>query len=334
MVLIVKKSAYCSRKIPIYIMAITCGVIVTIFAINTFSSNQIVGLQIAPTSTQRNLIITAAINTDLLSVYRFARSVRASCSFCTLVMILNETTMSNSDFQELASAYSIVYISNADYYPAKLKQVIYVSRWIMIKNFLLSLQTKSDMFDNVFICDSHDSLFQKDIFAYMNNSNPGLYAFMEDVRMTIGTCPINGGWIKACYGENELTKLFNKSISCAGTVLGTWSAIMSYLSVMEIEVLTTYNGCKGTEADQGLHNYIVHNNKIPNTTIYQISHEYGFLGTLGYAQWLKRNQFGLVLNANGSIYAVIHQWNRSKQMVAQFKREYQLIPAYIRNKKQ
>jgi len=356
---LIVKSTHRLPRILVYVIAIVLGVIVSIFGINMFSLNntdstvfkQVKTFPIKdyvselrnysfPTSIQRNLIITAAINTDLLSVYRFARSVRASCSFCTLVMIMNKVTMSNYDFQELADVYSIIYISEEDYFPAKLKKdrpditFIYFTRWIIIKNFLSSLETQGSIFDNVFICDSHDSLFQKDIFTYMNNSNPGLYAFMEDVRMTIGTCPINSGWIQTCYGEKELKKLFNKSISCAGTVLGTWSATMLYLSAMESEIITTSASCKHTLGDQGLHNYIIHNNKIPNTTIHQISHEYGFVGTLGYAQWLKRNPFGLVLNANGSIYAVIHQWNRSKQMVTQFAREYQLIPANIRNKKQ
>jgi len=356
---LIVKSTHRLPRILVYVIAIVLGVIVSIFGINMFSLNntdstvlkQVKTFPIKdyvselrnysfPTSIQRNLIITAAVNANLLSMYRFTRSVRSTCSFCTLVMIINKFTMSNNDFQELADVYSIIYISEEDYFPAKLKAQrpditgIYTSRWIIIKNFLMSLQTEGVIFDNVFACDSFDTIFQKDIFAFMTNYNSGLYVFMEDVRMTIGTCPINSGWIKGCYGDAELKRLHSKSISCSGTVLGTWSAMISYLSVMESEFLATPAACKDSGIDQGIHNYIIYNNKIPNTTIHQISHEFGFVGTLGYAQWLKRNQFGLVLNANGSIYAVIHQWNRSKQMITQFAREYQLIPANIRNKKQ
>lgn len=287
----------------------------------------------------RNLIITAAVNSDLLSMYRFSRSVRASCASCTLVMIIANVTICNEDFQELVDLYSIMYIIDEDYFPIKLNKDqsqikhIYFSRWIIIKNFLLNLQSKGIIYDNVFACDSYDSLFQTDIFVHMKNYSPGLYAFMEDARMTIGNSSINSRWIEICYGEREVEKLFNKSISCAGTVLGTWSAMLSYASIMESEIVTRSYECLKTHGDQGLHNHIIHNNKIPNVTIHRISHEYGFLGTLGYVQWLNRNQFGLVLNANQSIYAVIHQWNRSKQLIAQFDREYQLISEDIRNRK-
>jgi len=350
-----------SKKTIVYVVALVVGIIILHFGINKFRYNyiwtsddtfqQLKTFSIKDyisqsynitrtTSVQRNLIITAAINMELVSVYRFARSVRASTYSSTLVIIVTKTAMSSRNFQELADVYSIIYISDEDYFPAKLKvqrpdtAAIYTSRWIIIKKFLLNLQTKGVIFDNVFACDSLDTIFQKDIFAFMTNYNPGLYVFMEDVRMTIGTCPINSRWIKGCYGDAELKILHSKSISCSGTVLGTWSAMMSYLSVMESEIIATPAACKDRGIDQGIHNYIIYNNKIPNTTIHQISHEYGFVGTLGYAKRVIRNPFGLVLNANGSIYAVIHQWNRSKQMVTQFKREYQLIPAYIRNKKQ
>jgi hypothetical protein len=151
--------------------------------------------------------------------------------------------------------------------------------------------------------------------------------------MTIGKCSYNREWIKLCYGEVELEKLFNKSISCSGTVLGTWSAVLSYLSIMESQILSTPVACKNYGgSDQGIHNYIIYNNKIANVTVHHISHEYGFIGTLGYAAWLKRNQFGLLKNANGSVYAVIHQWNRSKQMMTQLQREYQTIPPDIRDR--
>lgn len=290
-------------------------------------------------SFQNNLIISTAINSDLTTVYRFSRSVRASCALCTLVLLVTDATIYEEDFKDLADLYSIVYISMEEYTPEYLtadKNVLnnlMTARWIVINNYLLTLQAEGTIYDNVFICDSSDVLFQKDVFAYMNDYTPGLYAFMEDVRMTIGTCKYNSDWIQKCYGDVELQNLFDESISCAGTVLGTWSAIMSYLSILESEMLKAPIACKAVGSDQGSHNYIIHNRKIPNVTIHYISHEYGFVGTLGYVLWMKRNQFGLVQNANGSVYAVIHQWNRSKQMKDQFKREYQIIPSRLRNRK-
>lgn len=336
------------HKVMIFTMGFIVGILVIRSSANKFQQNKICtslekskssNIHSLPIFFQRNLIITAAVNFGLVSVYRFARSVRASCTFCTLVIIVTKVTMNNSDFKELARVYSITYISNEDYFVTRhIKHRtdtshFYFTRWIIIKNYLSTLQANGEIFDNIFACDSRDTLFQKNIFEYINSSTQGLYVFMEDIRMTIGTCKTNSGWIKTCFGEAELNRLFNKSISCAGTVLGTWSAFMSYLSAMESQILTASTSCISIPADQGLHNYLVHNNKISNIKIHHISHEYGFVGTVGYALRLKRNQFGLVENMNGSVYAVVHQWDRFKQMVDQFQREYQIIPAQARSVK-
>ena len=292
-------------------------------------------------STQRNLVIAATIYTDLTTMYRFTRSVRTSCPFSAIVMIVVNSTTNDKDFKDLADLYSIIYISREEYFPAHLKQKnqllfesIYSGRWIIIRNYLLTLQAKGQSYDNVFICDAHDSLFQADVFTHVTDLNPGLYVFQEDVHMTIGKCPLNSDWITICYNKAEAKKLSEKPIICSGTVFGTGTAIQAYLSVMESEMLAASDNCTSFGgSDQGIHNYIIHNNKIPNVAVHQISHEYGFVATLGYSLWIKRNQFGVVQNANGSIYAVIHQWNRSEQMKAQFQREYQIIPPDVRNKK-
>ncbi|UJR16683.1 hypothetical protein I4U23_003583 [Adineta vaga] len=291
-------------------------------------------------SSQRNLVITAALDLDLITMYRFSRSLRASCNSCQLTMIVKEATMHNNDFRELANLYSIVYISEKEYFPKRLRMnrakipYIYSTRWLIIHNYLSTLQAKGEVYDNVFMCDSHDTLFQTNVFRHMTSYTPGLFVFMESKHMTIGKCFHNSDWIKTCFSDAELTKLFNYPISCSGTVLGTWSAVLSYLSMMESHIISTSVACKKYGgSDQGIHNYIIHNNKLVNVTVHRILHEYGFVGTLGHASLLKRNQFGLVVNENGSIYAVIHQWNRSQQMKTQIQREYHLISADIRDKK-
>lgn len=290
-------------------------------------------------STQRNLVIAATIHTDLTTMYRFTRSVRTSCPFSAIVMIVINSTTNDKDFKDLADLYSITYISLEEYFPAHLKQnralfaSVYSGRWVIIRNYLLSLQAKGQSYENIFICDAHDSLFQADVFTHITDLTPGLYVFEEDVQMTIGKCPLNSDWIRTCYNQAEAEKLSGKPIICSGTVFGTWSAIEAYLSVMESEMLRTSENCTNFGgSDQGIHNYIIYNNKILNVPIHRISHEYGFVGTLGYSSWIMRNQFGVLQNLNGSIYAVIHQWNRIEQMKAQFQREYQIIPLELRNK--
>jgi hypothetical protein len=289
---------------------------------------------------QRNLVISAAVGTGVDAIYRMARSLRASCPFCTFVLIISNASMDDNNTKEVGDLYSIIYISADDYYPEHLKvyrsdiSFIHSLRWIIINNYLSILQVKGQVFDNVFVCDSHDTLFQRDVFANMATYTPGLYAFLEDKSMNFRNCIHNNDWVRYCYGATEVEKLLDKPISCSGTVLGTWSAMLSYLSVMQIQILNTPISCKQNGgSDQGIHNYIIHNSKIPNVTIHHVSHESGFVATLHYARSLKRNQFGLVVNENGTIYSVVHQWNRSKQLIAQYENEYPIISKDDQEKK-
>ncbi|CAF1223283.1 unnamed protein product [Rotaria sordida] len=140
--------------------------------------------------------------------------------------------------------------------------------------------------------------------------------------MTIKKCSYNSKWIKDCYGDTELERIGNRSIICAGTILGSWRPMLDYLSIVEQITRSKYRQCN----DQGIHNYIVHNNVINNTKIHIITHENGFVATLGYRGIYIRNKFGLILNRNGQVYAVIHQFDRIKQINDQYNIEYQLWP--------
>ena len=168
-------------------------------------------------SIQRNLVIAAAIYTDLTTMYRFTRSVRTSCPFSAIAMIVTNSTMNDKDFKDLADLYSIIYISREEYFPVHLKQnqalfaSIYSGRWIIIRNYLLTLQAKGQSYENIFICDAHDTLFQADVFTHITDLTQGLYVFQEDVHMTIDKDPLNSDWIRTCYNEAEFKKLSKKS---------------------------------------------------------------------------------------------------------------------------
>ena len=52
-------------------------------------------------------------------------------------------------------------------------------------------------------------------------------------------------------------------VSCAGTVLATWSAAKVYMSIMIAEIKNRSRDC----VDQAIHNVIVRKNGLPNVTI-------------------------------------------------------------------
>lgn len=99
--------------------------------------------------------------------------------------------------------------------------------------------------------------------------------------------------------------------------------MMQYLSLMSAQI-TAKPECN----DQGVHNYLVYY-KLTDASSMRITHETGFLGTLGTTQWVYRNKYGMILNGNSHVYAVVHQFDHSKQVKRQIDREYQLLSEEI-----
>jgi hypothetical protein len=274
---------------------------------------------------ENNVIISVSLDMPLEIVYRFVRSARTSCSSCHIILFLHSKVIAKESFHQLAIYYSITYIPYDMWMPpdtyVKWPSIATVSlRWIIISQYLKHLDNIRTGYKYVFICDARDVVFQRNIFDHVNRYEEGLFAFQETTKMIIKNCVYNSKWIRDCYGKAELDRIGNHSIICAGTILGSWRAMIDYLSIVEQITRNRYQQCN----DQGIHNHIVHIDGVNNTKIHIIPHESGFIGTLGYAATYSRNQFGLILNENGQVYAVLHQFDRSKPVNDQFEIEYQL----------
>ena len=289
---------------------------------------------------QNNLILGAAMDIHINVLHRFTRSARSSCNTCTIGLLVNNHTAQSEDIILLTRVFRVTLIIFEtflidDSESALRATDIHTKRWIIFYHYLQNRVKMKQAFDNVLLCDVSDTIFQTNIFSHMDARGDGLYAFMEDAGVSIARQVVNADWIRICYGAEELQRIGNRSISCSGTVLGSWPAAVAYLSTMRAQFISRSRACLGYLGnDQGIHNYIVHNSIVPNTVVYRIPHETGFVGTVGLPSWLKRNKFGLVLNANKDIYAVVHQLNRSPQLLSQYDREYQMLPDSILDKKQ
>lgn len=278
---------------------------------------------------KNNVIISVALGLPLQIVYRFIRSARASCNHCHLILFLHSEIISDKNFLQLADLYAVTFIpydvwTSSDM-STNLPSINTVSlRWIVISQYLKHLEKMKMLYKYVFICDARDVMFQRNIFEYVKDQTEGLFVFQETNKIIIKNCPYNSKWIRDCYGESELDRLGNNAVICAGTILGSWKAMLDYLSLVEQITRSRYRHCN----DQGIHNYIVHRSGVNNTKIYISTHEDGFVGTLGYSAAHFRNQFGVVLNQKGEVYAVLHQFDRVKQITDQYDAEYQLWPSY------
>ena len=160
-------------------------------------------------------------------------------------------------------------------------------------------------YDHVMLADIRDIFFQRDPFAFAIPD--GLSVFMEDSRMTLGTCPANARWLRAGFGKRALQELGNQPISCPGTVIGTTTAMCDSLERMR-RVL--YAARTRNAIDQAAHNWIIH--RQPPPALHRFDNDSGPVLTMHFLDpaRLREDGQGRVLNAAGQIVNTLHQYDR------------------------
>ena len=168
------------------------------------------------------------------------------------------------------------------------------------------LKAYNDKYDKVFIGDCRDLVFQKAPFEGFELS--GLHCFEEDRVERIGTNFFNSLWIKEAFGEQTLLEIAEKPIICSGTTYGSLLAMIDYTELM-IETIKKVrdHGCK----DQGIHNYLIHTNKLPNVMLHQDDN--GPVSTLSLFKpygSIRINDKLLVIDQTDNVINIVHQYDR------------------------
>lgn len=187
---------------------------------------------------------------------------------------------------------------------------LFFLRNILYWEYLKSVKQKPKW---VLLTDSRDVLFQGNLFAGIYKK--GLYVFGEGKNRTIGKCEANRRMLRNCCGEEEVQRLSGYEPLCAGTVLGDYLSVLSYLEAMVFSTMRVKTMRMVPGDDQGLHNYIIRNNKVPN--VIYCSVEDGPIGTLGalHPSEIRRSASHLVLQMDGRPYALLHQQDRHQDIL-------------------
>lgn len=183
----------------------------------------------------------------------------------------------------------------------------HVSRFFEYSDYLATNKFKS-----VVLTDTRDVVFQNDLFQ---ESIDGLFLGMEDINTPIGYDSFHIKWISDVYGKDYLTSISDKQISCAGVTFGDYESIKSYLNVMLTEFINIpYYKMVKCNYDQGIHNKLLYSNEFKNINRCQPLHSNILTLGLVNPQEIKVNDFGQVLNMDGSIPAIIHQYDRHQNL--------------------
>ena len=138
----------------------------------------------------------------------------------------------------------------------------------------------------------------------------------------IGKSSFNSRWLKQAYGQDKVQPFFDKPIICSGSTMGQQVAMEPYLRAMVAQFDDTK--CKLKGCDQGFHNYLYYSNSLSGLkgvrSIVEFEQGKGLINNLGMLRVKPLREWGLlddnntVLNWDGSVSAVAHQFDRDDEL--------------------
>jgi len=189
----------------------------------------------------------------------------------------------------------------------------------------------------ILIMDTRDSFFQLNPFSadhgagrgLNRNENIDVHLFEENRKVKrVGICPFNSGWL-GCWGRDVPKRFANNSVVCSGSTLGHHAAVVTYAETMIGEFDSQQcHVSRGTESDQGYHNYLFHTGKFAEKglRIRANPQGQGVVNTIGAMNgfrvpahmkgpldtfWKIRDAQGYILDYPGGPRSpVVHQWDR------------------------
>lgn len=262
---------------------------------------------------KRNLVISVATNYHFYQLEPFVKSLRKTGFDGDILLFYNN--LNQSTIKKLLKYKVILKEFDKENFE---KKKIHLMNY-RLKLYHDFLKKNKDKYGNVLVADVRDVVFQKNPFDY--DEYAPINYFFESKK--IKNCKINSYVFKASTNLKEFDKYSDKNISCAGTTLGKTKDIINYLKVM-IDRL----GKEQFPIDQGYHNYIFHSGKIKNAKGF-----YNFKGpvlTLADMKEIKFNKKGDLINKDGTIINVIHQYDRNLRLLYKFNTLTSFLLSFIK----
>lgn len=185
-------------------------------------------------------------------------------------------------------------------------------------NAWLETNKAAGRYNRIFVSDL-DVVFFKDPFRIAIPDN-GLALFAENRTLTIGMCEAHRNWMAECDGRlGDLWKLMaRESRICAGTILGTASAVVDLLKQMA-DLLKTKR-CN----DQLTLQYLHFSRSVAPATVYPT--ETGPGATLGTQLFWALDRWGRVLNLKGDVVSFAHQFRYHEAIYEVVQRRWPYLP--------
>ena len=165
------------------------------------------------------------------------------------------------------------------------------------------------------VSDIRDVVFQSDPFDPAPQS---LELFLESGHSTFGQPGFNRDWVIRLESREFVDRHAAATPSCSGTVLGPASDLLAYLGAMRAEV--SWRRIPLGNHDQGIHNALILKRRLPTATV--IPNGHGRVLTMGDMLEPAISDEGLVTAPDGSIPAIVHQYDRFPQLAPRVLARY------------
>lgn len=246
----------------------------------------------------KNLILGSAFNYDIEKVKPFVLSLRRFYDGEVLFLINEDTDQATLDFYNEHNIYTYIPDEKLSKATGNVVRFYHYIDCLSDEHF--------EDTENVFLCDIRDIVFQSDPFE---NYPVASLEFFAEPELFKNCMQHNGPWYSRLYGQEQLEKIGEEYVLCAGTTMGKKDKIIQYISEMvkEITSLQEQGRAHGT-CDQAVHNHLVYTNVFDDIRINQ--NDTGLVSTMHHSKILNFSREGYLLNKDGKPTPVVHQYDR------------------------
>lgn len=203
---------------------------------------------------------------------------------------------------------------------------IVYSRFVGWSQYVHQVQAQYDKILSIDI----DVVFQRDPFRMPMRPGVDLLMFSEWRGLTIGQCRYHEDWFAGCKSSGTITEEDHASYRdldriCAGSTYGTAVAMSVYLETMRTMLEESQWRCN----DQALHIHMFYsgilNERLANTGLgeaFSIPESESLLGTVGTTPLVRFNEWGEILNEQGHVQHIIHQYKHHWLLTELVDRKY------------
>lgn len=261
----------------------------------------------------KNLVLGTAIGLSPDQVINFAKSFREFNSEDDVYLIVN--TLTDNNLISTLEKYKINSLSLSFNTTQSVKFNMNIFRFYKYLDFLYE---NKGVYENILLTDVTDVVFQDNPFSTKHPKQFIIFSEEFDGEK-IKNNPFNSRWVSITFGKEELEKIGNQNIICAGTTIGSYSNILIYLKsmVLIMSERIEINPSISTEGiDQGVHNYIAReiNSAFKNMSINPVG---DFIATIGITCQKDPEAISIkndYIEVNGKKPSIVHQYNRSEEL--------------------